>query len=317
MPTPQSPLFHEQLVVAVLASGSRGNCTYIGDGRSGVLVDCGISTKQILLRMSQIGLGDAPVTAVLVTHEHSDHVSAARVLDDRLFKRTGTRIPFFMTPSTGHQLSDRVLPKDVHAVQPGRAFRVGSLTVEPTSVPHDGVDPVAYVVESRGVRAGVITDLGRSTRLIERKLSSLDVAVLEFNHDVELLMDGAYPWQLKQRIRSPQGHLSNAQSAQMLERACAAGRIKEVVLAHLSEENNRPERALRAADEAIVRSRRRQVRLHCGKQSETLAPITADVPAEAVLRQPPLPRRRRAVRQEAVPSPAPVPASPVQMSLFG
>lgn len=314
MPTPQSPLFHEHLVVAVLASGSRGNCTYIGDGRSGVLVDCGISTKQIFTRMEQIGLGDAPLSAVLVTHEHSDHVAAARVLDGRVFKRSGSHLPFYMTPGTRQRLSERVLPSTIEPVQAGRSFAVGSLTIEPTAVPHDGVDPVAYVVSSRGVRAGVITDLGRGTRLIEDKLASLDIAVLEFNHDAAMLMDGAYPWQLKQRIRGPQGHLSNDQSAELLQRACAAGRLREVVLAHLSEENNTPERALRAADEAVVRARQPRVRLHCGKQAETLAPIRADVPLDQVLQPLPRSRRRRPIADETPPALVP---PPTQMTLFG
>ncbi|TNE92868.1 MAG: MBL fold metallo-hydrolase [Deltaproteobacteria bacterium] len=311
-------LFHDQLIVAVLASGSRGNCTYIGDGRSGVLVDCGISTRQILSRMAQIGLADAPISAVVVTHEHSDHVAAARVLDDRILQKSGNRIPFYMTRGTAQRLSDRVMPKRVERVEPGRHFQIGSLTIEPTAVPHDGVDPVAYAVSSGGARAGVITDLGRSTRLVEAKLASLDVAVVEFNHDVELLMDGPYPWQLKQRIRSPHGHLSNEQAAEMLERAVSVGRLKEVVLAHLSEENNRPERALLAADQAVVRARRHDVRLHCGKQAETLAPIKADVPLDRVQKPAPLPRRQR--RRESRPEPraeTPVPVSPVQMSLFG
>ena len=313
MSAQHSALFHDQLIVAVLASGSRGNCTYIGDGRTGVLVDCGISTRQILTRMAQIGLADAPLDAVLVTHEHSDHVAAARVLDDRILKKSGNRIPFYMTRGTSQRLSERVLPKRVERVLPGQAFAVGSLIVEPTGVPHDGVDPVAYAVASGGARAGVITDLGRNTRLVEDKLASLDVAVLEFNHDVELLMDGAYPWQLKQRIRSPHGHLSNAQAAEMLGRAASRGRLKEVVLAHLSEENNRPERALLAADEALMRARRPDVRLHCGKQAATLAPITADVPLDRVTKPAPLPRRRRARVERSEPS---APPAPMQMSLF-
>ncbi|MCO4746571.1 MAG: MBL fold metallo-hydrolase [Proteobacteria bacterium] len=303
-------LFHDRLIVAVLASGSRGNCTYIGDGRTGVLVDCGISTKQILLRMEQIGLADAPISGVFITHEHSDHVAAARVLDDRIFKRDGHRIPFHMTMGTHQRLSDRVRPQNVQRVTPGRSFRLGSLTVEPTAVPHDGVDPVAYAFESGGARAGVITDLGRSTKLVEAKLASLDVAVLEFNHDVEMLMEGSYPWQLKQRIRSSHGHLSNAQSAELLTRAASAGRLREVMLAHLSDENNRPERALLAADAAVSRARRSDIRLHVGKQREPLAPVTADVPLEAVQRRPRPARVSPKIR--------PTSAAPTadQMSLF-
>lgn len=300
-------LFHDQLTVAVLASGSRGNCTYIGDGRTGVLVDCGISTKQVLLRMEQIGLGGAPISGVFITHEHSDHVAAARVLDARLFKETGVRTPFYMTQGTMGRLSTRVMPQRIERIIPGRALRLGSLTIEPTAVPHDGVDPVAYAVQSGNARAGVITDLGRSTRLIERKLASLDVAVLEFNHDHDMLMQGDYPWQLKQRIRGSHGHLSNAQSAELLTRAASAGRLKEVLLAHLSDENNTPTRALQSADEAVMNSKRRDIRLHVGKQREPLAPVYADVPLDAVQRPAKAPR----VRAPRTTAPA------EQMPLFG
>lgn len=243
--TPLS-LFSRDLTVATLASGSSGNCTYIGDGQAGLLVDCGISTKQILLRLDQLGLADAPIDAVLITHEHSDHVGAARVLSNRLRKRTGRDVPFYMTAGTRGRVKAQCMPAAVEEIRPAERFAVGHLEVDPFPVPHDTADPVGYRVRSGGTWAGVVTDLGRPTALVAEKLRSLSIAVLEFNHDFELLMGGAYPWPLKQRIRSSHGHLSNEQAAQLLDDALNPT-LQHLALAHLSGENNRPERALRAA----------------------------------------------------------------------
>ena len=245
-------LFARDLTVATLASGSSGNCTYIGDGRAGLLVDCGISTKQILLRMDQLGLKDAPVDAVLITHEHSDHVGAARVLGDRLRKRSGRDVPFYMTAGTRSRVKPQCTPPAIEEIAPAERFRVGHLEVDPFPVPHDTVDPVGYRVASGCTWAGVVTDLGRPTALVAEKLRSLSIAVLEFNHDFELLMGGAYPWPLKQRIRSSHGHLSNEQAAQLLDEALTPT-LEHLALAHLSGENNRPERALKAAAAVLSR----------------------------------------------------------------
>ena len=233
-------LFSRTLQVAVLASGSRGNCTYIGDGHAGVLIDCGVSTKQILARMEAVGLKDAPIDGVLVTHEHSDHVGAARILSNKLKKKTGRCVPFYMTAGTSEGLFSKVIPEAIEIIQPGEHFQLRHLVVDPFSVPHDTLDPVGYRVRSGGVWAGVITDLGRSTALVERKLRSLTVAVVEFNHDLERLIGGTYPWPVKQRIRSSHGHLSNQQAADMLSSALPSSSIQHLILAHLSERNNTP-----------------------------------------------------------------------------
>ncbi|MEC7949560.1 MAG: MBL fold metallo-hydrolase [Myxococcota bacterium] len=243
-------LFARDLTVATLASGSSGNCTYIGDGQAGVLIDCGISTKQILLRLDQLGLKDAPIDGVLITHEHSDHVGAGRVLSARLRKRTGRHVPFYMTAGTRGGVKPQSMPGAVEVIRPAERFRVRHLEVDPFPVPHDTADPVGYRVASGGTWAGVVTDLGRPTALVTEKLRSLSIAVLEFNHDFELLMGGAYPWPLKQRIRSSHGHLSNAQAARLLEDALSPT-LQHLSLAHLSGENNRPARALQAASRVL------------------------------------------------------------------
>jgi len=282
-------LFHHDVVVATLASGSRGNCTYIGDEHSGVLVDCGVSTKQILDRMVEVGLGSARIDAVLITHEHADHVGAARVLDRRLFKETGTRVPFYMTRGTRIGLHQNCIPTRVERVQAGTPFSVGTRRIEPWTVPHDTSDPVAYTVEIGQVRAGVVTDLGRSTHLVERNLASLDIAVVEFNHDVQMLVEGEYPWRLKQRVRGPHGHLSNDQAAALV-RAGASKRLRHLVLAHLSQDNNTPDLALEAAQRGLHDARCRGVGVHVAQQQIPLRPLRIEPPADF---RPRHPRRRR------------------------
>ncbi len=266
-------LFHHDTFVAPLASGSRGNCTYIGDGQRGVLVDCGISTKQVLARLDEVGLGDSQIDAVLLTHEHTDHVASCRVLDKRLFAQQGRRVPFYATGGTMLGMDDRCRPKKLVEIRSGSPFQVAAgWTVEPFTIPHDTRDPVAYTIQIADVRVGVVTDLGRSTRLVEQHFASLDVAVLEFNHDVQMLMEGEYPWRLKQRVRGPHGHISNAQAAELVQRA-ATRRLKHLVLGHLSQDNNTPARAVEAAQQGLHGSQADNACVWVADQRKPLAPL--------------------------------------------
>jgi len=281
-------LFHQDVIVAPLASGSRGNCTFVGDHRSGVLIDCGLSTRQVLGRLEAIGLGDARIEAVLITHEHSDHVGGARILDDRLFARHGARVPFYLSRGTALGLDQRCTPQRLEIVDSGKPFRVGPLVVEPFTIPHDTRDPLAYLVSRGSVTVGIVTDLGRSTRLVESQLARAQVAVLEFNHDLEMLLDGPYPWSLKQRVRGNHGHLSNAQSAEIV-RVAATSRLEHLVLAHLSDDNNTPEKAHEAASAALYAAGLRQVRITVARQVAPVGPIEVSaVPEE---RTPPATKR--------------------------
>lgn len=273
------PMFRRDLTVVVLGSGSKGNATWIGDRSTGVLIDCGLSTRQILKRLDQVGLPDAPIDAVLVTHEHSDHVGGARVLCNRLRKRTGRSVPFYMTAGTLRGTHPKSRPDAVEEIVPGEAFQVRHLRVDPFSVPHDVRDPVAFRVGLDGVWAGVVTDLGRPTALVRRKLASLTIGVLEFNHDTRMLLDGGYPWHLKQRIRSAHGHLSNAQAAELLGDALDTEQaLKHLALAHLSEENNAPERARASCLDVLTqRGLGDAVTVHVAPQATPLRPMVVPV----------------------------------------
>ncbi len=307
-------LFHQDVVVATLASGSRGNCTYVGSCRSGVLVDCGLSTRQVLRRMAEIGLGDARIDAVLITHEHADHVGAARILCERLHRVQGQRVPFFMTRGTRRGLNPRCVPQRIERVRAGEPFAVGGVRVEPFRIPHDVEDPVGYLVAHQQVHVCVVTDLGRVTRLVERQLSRSDIAVLEFNHDLEMLLDGPYPWSLKQRVRGAHGHLSNAQSEALVARG-ATSRLKHLVLAHLSEDNNLPELALEAAQRGLHAAGVGGVEVSVASQQLPLGPMRVAPPA-TYRPGPPAPRSRA---QRSTPRAPRRPLAPVaaQLPLFG
>jgi phosphoribosyl 1,2-cyclic phosphodiesterase len=274
-----NPLFHQEVVVVPLGSGSRGNATYIGDEKHGVLVDCGLSTRQILRRMAAAGLADAPLDAVLITHEHSDHVGSCAILDRKTRSQRERPLPFYMTPGTADGLNAKVRPSVVQVFNPGATLRIGSLTVETMSIAHDTRDPVCFTVAAGTTRVGVVTDLGSSSRLLAQQISTLDVLVLEFNHDVEMLMEGDYPWRLKQRIRSQHGHLSNEQAAYLLTQATAhSRRLKHLYLAHLSEENNSPAKALYSCDEALASIDRHDIKVQVCEQERPAVPVRIRTP---------------------------------------
>ena len=260
------------ITVAVLASGSRGNATYVGDGEVGVLVDCGVSTRQIMERMKQVGLGGWPVDAVLITHEHRDHVISAGVLSRRLIREGRGVVPFHMTAGTAGGLPPAAVPDLIEPIAAGGVFHIGHLRVESFSISHDTADPVGFRLEIGGVRVGFATDLGHSTALVEHRLRDVDVAILEFNHDIEMLLTGSYPWGLKQRIHGSHGHLSNEQASGVL-RTMGEG-LSHLVLAHLSEENNLPERAYAAATRTLrEQGREGAVQVVVAEQDRPLPPI--------------------------------------------
>ncbi len=238
------------LSLCVLGSGSGGNAIYLSDGLTSILVDAGLSAREIGRRLEQRGVSTAALSALLITHEHTDHVRGV----ERLCRRH--RLPVFLTAGTRQAaLPLRELP-DTRIFDCGRPFQLGTLTVHPFSISHDACDPAGFVIGANGTRIGIATDLGIVTAVVREHLRGCRLLVLESNHDPDMLMQGPYPWFLKQRIRGRCGHLSNEDSGRLLAEIAHPG-LEQVVLAHLSETNNTPAKALAEAAQAIAGSRTR------------------------------------------------------------
>jgi len=218
--------------ISVLASGSSGNAAVVEAGGACVLVDCGISYRQLTARMRPLGLDPGRIGAVLVTHEHDDHVKGLEV-----FLRRHC-VPVLATVGTLEAMP--VAPKEAQPIVSGRETRLGGIRVVPVQTSHDAREPVGFLMESGRARAGLVTDTGVLTELLAERLAGCHALLLECNHDRDLLRVGPYPWPLKQRIASRTGHLSNEQACAALERL-AHSHLQVVVGMHLSQTNNRPE----------------------------------------------------------------------------
>jgi phosphoribosyl 1,2-cyclic phosphodiesterase len=227
----------------LLGSGSKGNSVYISDGDSAVLVDCGFSARQCILRMEKRGLDPGRIQAIVITHEHRDHCSGARVLAKRL------KAPVWATKGTWRAIGD-LDGAECNTIIPNRGLRAGRLELRPFTIPHDANDPVGFVIQGQNGKLGIATDLGQSTRLVQDRLKDCDGLIIEANHDPGLLDQGPYPPWLKQRVKGSHGHLSNQDGAELIARLHHE-RLKQVVLAHLSETNNRPDLARKAAAIAL------------------------------------------------------------------
>ena len=236
------------MLYASLASGSKGNCHAFSDGERTLLVDVGISFLQIRTRLGALGWDLGQVRAVALTHEHSDHIAAIPVL----LKRTDwTFLATAETLSAVERIHELEIPRSRWIpLRAGQAQDWDGWRVLPFAIPHDAADPVAYRLERDGFAGAVVTDLGHPTTLVADHCQDLDLFVLEANHDIQMLREGSYPPPLKARILSRIGHLSNEASAELLAR-CLSPRLKAVVLAHLSEQNNDPELARFAAAEVL------------------------------------------------------------------
>jgi phosphoribosyl 1,2-cyclic phosphodiesterase len=222
--------------LTVLASGSSGNALVVEADGTSLLLDCGISCRQVVRRMRQAALDPSRLSAVLLTHEHSDHVQGLEV-----FAR---RFDVAVAATTGTLQSLVAPPSAAEVLAAGREARFGALSVLPFSVSHDAREPVGFVLEDRCCRVGVLTDTGSVTAAMAERLAGCHAVLLEANHDLDMLRQGSYPWPLKQRIASATGHLSNEQSRELLDRLVHA-ELQAVVAMHLSRENNLPTLALR------------------------------------------------------------------------
>ncbi|HVP43516.1 MAG TPA: MBL fold metallo-hydrolase [Terriglobales bacterium] len=235
------------LRVAVLASGSKGNSTLIASAKTRILVDCGLSCRELFRRLHAAGEDAHRLDAILISHEHSDHVSGLPVMARK------TRATVFMTgpanDAWGRSCDDSDLAR-LELFSAGHRFTVGDIEVTPFTVPHDSADPVAFTFRCDGVKAGIVTDLGYIPRSVSEHVRGCDVLVIESNHDLEMLRTGPYPWVVKQRVGSRVGHLSNGTLADFFANDYD-GSAAFVVLAHLSEQNNHPEIARRTAEAAL------------------------------------------------------------------
>jgi phosphoribosyl 1,2-cyclic phosphodiesterase len=261
--------------VSMLASGSRGNCAIVASASTRILVDAGISCREIFKRMRSIGEDPHWLAAIVITHEHCDHISGLATLAKRL------RIPVFMTGAT-HLAWARAM-RDENGVrpqleklerfEPGHSFQVGDIAVKPFTIPHDAVDPVGFTFRAEGVKVAIATDLGYIPLSVRDHLRGSDVLVMESNHDLEMLRVGPYPWSVKQRVMSRVGHLSNIALADFFTNDYDNS-ATFVVLAHLSEHNNHPEIARREAERALAtRGGLFCNRVLLASQTEALAPI--------------------------------------------
>jgi phosphoribosyl 1,2-cyclic phosphodiesterase len=228
--------------ICTLASGSSGNCLYVESGETRILVDAGISLRQIVLKLRKLDVDLTDIDAVVVTHEHSDHTAALRNIG----------VPVHVASATTHLWSDKV--GALREFDTDTSFTIRDMLITPFSVPHDALDPVGFSIETgEGKKIGIVTDIGSVTALVRERLRGSNALVIEFNHDNDILLYSHYPWDLKQRIRGRLGHLSNHQAAELLSEL-AHGGLKHVVLAHLSQVNNRPEVAFESASGALRRT---------------------------------------------------------------
>jgi phosphoribosyl 1,2-cyclic phosphodiesterase len=233
------------LSVCMLASGSKGNCIHIAAGEKAILVDAGLSGREIERRMRQRDLRPDFLRAIIVSHEHIDHIRGVGVLARRY------KLPVYMSSQTASAALSSIgrLPH-FSQFQTGEPFRLPPFTIHPFNVSHDAVDPVGFTIRMNGSQIGIATDLGVATGLVQEHLRGCHLLVLEANHDMEMLINGPYPWPLKQRIKSRKGHLSNDAAVALL-RSVMTVHLRCVILGHLSETNNTVDQALKIVRKAI------------------------------------------------------------------
>jgi phosphoribosyl 1,2-cyclic phosphodiesterase len=244
-----------------LGSGSKGNATLVATEKTRVLVDAGLSRRDTYARLGAVGERAGGFDAILVSHEHTDHISGLRLLG------IDWKAPIFMTAPTRDAIAWDSKLDALELFTPGQKFVIGDLEVTPFSIPHDAADPVAFTLESQGIKIGVVTDLGYVHEVVKQRVKACQCLIFESNHDLDMLKVGPYPWHVKQRVMGRHGHLSNLATAGFLTEDFD-GAAQVLVLAHLSETNNHPEIARLTAEQALAeRPRSQRTALHVASQS--------------------------------------------------
>ncbi len=222
----------------ILGSGSAGNCAYLETDQARILIDAGFSGRQIAQRLEKIGRRPEDLTAIILTHEHSDHVQGLNVLCNRY------QIPLYCNRLTKEAIADKLNGFSHYRLFPtGGDFMIGDIGIETFSVPHDAYDPVGFALTAGQSKIGFLTDLGYATRLVMERVRESNIIVLETNYDLKLLQnDTKRPWAVKQRILSRHGHLSN-ESAAELAKEIVTDKLRRLYLGHLSRDCNSPELA--------------------------------------------------------------------------
>lgn len=251
----------------VLASGSGGNSILISSKRTNLLIDAGLSCRELLRRLSTAGRGPGDISAVIVTHEHQDHIRGAGVLS----RRHG--VPIYMNTATleGTLAFVGEMPT-ARTFSTGDALTVGDLTVQTYPVPHDAADPIGLCVCNCSKSVGVALDMGYPTRLVKERLRGSNLLILEFNHDPEMLRQCERPWELKQRIMSKRGHMSNQAALEFLCELVHE-ELQAIVLAHISREANSSEVLHSLVSKRLRKIGRSDVKIFLGSQDEVGGPI--------------------------------------------
>ncbi|MCF7853411.1 MAG: MBL fold metallo-hydrolase [Candidatus Pacebacteria bacterium] len=255
--------------LTVLGSGSRGNGIVVQSDDASILIDAGFSSREIQRRMCTVGLENLKLDAVLVSHEHSDHVKGLRVLAKQL------DLPVFCNRGTGEVIKDRGLsPDQLSLFSAGASFTIRDMTIEPFSIPHDAMDPMGFIIRTPTHKVGIVTDLGHVSRMACHHLRECDILVLESNHDLDMLRQSTRPWSLKQRIISRHGHLSNDDSMALLQQILHP-RTKHVVLAHASQDCNRYDLVRKCVTANLTSWQRPDVQAYVATQDTPLPTILA------------------------------------------
>lgn len=233
--------------ICTLASGSSGNCLLVQSGDTRVLIDAGISARRITNGLKLLGVEPQQLSAILVTHEHTDHVAGLATLTKKL------RVPLYATAATARQLCYRIpfLEDLVRPLEPGTGFELGQLWCDCFATPHDAAGSLGYALTGDGCKMALATDLGHLTREVMAGIAGADLLVAEANHDEDWVKSGPYPYYLKQRILGDFGHLSNEAGAELARMAVEDG-ARTVILAHLSAENNTPAHARQAVERHLL-----------------------------------------------------------------